>query len=170
MAQAAPVFVHGCWRSASTWFWAKLRGRPRLRCYYEPLHERFAWHTLEVIRSQRISPEGLRKAGHPPIERPYFAEFEDVLAAGDLGFDPGQPYERYFLRPEETDDPLERCRIQCQIGTSVSEATFRLWMLDSGQSCLSHHIGRAEFGAIHSHHWCHFRAVFVSVPRDPSHL
>lgn len=108
MAQAAPVFVHGCWRSASTWFWAKLRGRPGLRCYYEPLHERFAWHTLEVIRSQRISPEGLRKAGHPPIERPYFAEFEDVLAAGDLGFDPDLPYERYLLRPEETDDPLER--------------------------------------------------------------
>jgi hypothetical protein len=100
--------VHAWWRAATTWFWAKLRARPALRCYYEPLHERLAVLTAAALRAQRLDPEQLRRMGHPPLERPYFAEYLELLEAGGTGLDPALSYERYFLAPEEDDPALER--------------------------------------------------------------
>ena len=100
--------MHAWWRAATTWFWAKLRGRPGLRCYYEPLHERLAVLTADELRADRADPERLRRAGHPRLERPYFAEYLELLEAGGSGLDPALSYQRYFLAPDEPDPALER--------------------------------------------------------------
>jgi len=107
-ANLQAVFVHAWWRSASTWLWAKLRDLPGLRCYYEPLHERFAVLTAETLRAQRVDPARLRRGGHPVLNRPYFAEYLELLEAGGAGFQRELSYERYFLAPGEDDAALER--------------------------------------------------------------
>ena len=101
--------MHAWWRAATTWFWAKLRAKPGLRCYYEPLHERLGVLTAQALRADRVDPERFRRAGHPRLERPYFAEYLELLEArGSAGLDPALSYERYLLKRDEADPALER--------------------------------------------------------------
>jgi hypothetical protein len=105
---SSPVFVHAWWRAASTWFWAKLRDQAGLRCYYEPLNERLAYWTAPRLRAHRPDPATLRRSKHPPMERPYFAEYLELYEAGGTGYAIPLSYERYLLAPEEEDAALER--------------------------------------------------------------
>jgi len=105
---ASPVFVHAWWRASSTWFWAKLRRQPGLRCYYEPLNERLAYWTAPLLRGYRPDPAALRRSKHPPMERPYFAEYLELYEAGGTGYALPLSYERYLLAPGKEDAALER--------------------------------------------------------------
>jgi hypothetical protein len=104
----APVFVHAWWRTASTWLWAKLRAQPGLRCYYEPLNERLAYWTAPLLRAYRPDPATVRRSKHPPMERPYFAEYLELLEQGGMGYAMELAYERYLLAPQDEDPALER--------------------------------------------------------------
>jgi hypothetical protein len=106
--EPGPVFVHAWWRTASTWFWAKLRDQPGLRCYYEPLNERLAYWTAPLLRAYKPDPAALRRSRHPPMARPYFAEFIELLEEGGMGYDMTLAYERYLLDPAVDDAALER--------------------------------------------------------------
>ena len=64
--------------------------------------------TADELRTDRADPERLRRAGHPRLEQPYFAEYLELLEAGGAGLDPALSYERYFLAPDEPDPALER--------------------------------------------------------------
>lgn len=57
---------------------------------------------------QQPDAERLRGAGHPPLDRPYFAEYLELLESGGAGFTRELSYDRYFLGEEEADPALER--------------------------------------------------------------
>jgi hypothetical protein len=63
--------------------------------------------TLEWLRRKRVDPEVQRRSGHPPIDRPYFAEYKGLLEAGGTGFAAELSYDRYVLDPGEPDPALE---------------------------------------------------------------
>jgi hypothetical protein len=101
-----PVFIHGWWRAATTYLFAKLRAKPGLRCYYEPLHEKVAHLTLDEARAAPQTA-GYRTLRHPALDRHYWAEYEALIASGSTGFHPALSYERYLLQPDESAPDLE---------------------------------------------------------------
>lgn len=90
-----PVFLHGLWRSQTTYWWSKFRSDENNRCLNEPLH-----HDLQTMKKKsEFSSKRLR---HPQLSEPPFAEYPlDVLSAGDLSI------KKYYLHPEEEDPDLE---------------------------------------------------------------
>jgi len=109
------VFVHAWFRSSSTWFWTKLRNDNRFVGFYEPLNEEIpVWIPQMLKRTGTRSFEGDK---HPALERPYFYEYRDLIASGQLHFDKSNSFERYFLDPAENDD-----RLNDYLSRLVSEA------------------------------------------------
>jgi hypothetical protein len=103
----APVFLHGLWRSGTTYLWSRFRANPDTCCYYEPLHE--GLHRLTVERIGRSSAEEVASNGHPELARPYFAEFEPLIRRGRgvEGMSKRFAHERFALEAEATHDRLE---------------------------------------------------------------
>jgi hypothetical protein len=99
------IFIHAWWRSGSTYVWSKLRENEALVCYYEPLHERLARLDLKTI-AQPHSIEKSRSLRHPPQKEHYYAEYAELLRLDNLHFSPELSYDRYLLRPEQTNEPL----------------------------------------------------------------
>src|SRR5882762_10222133 len=100
-----PIFIHAWWRSGSTYIWSKLRANASSVCYYEPLHERLASLTPDIVEA---SPEIDRSMAlkHPVQTKNYFAEYGDLLRAQNLKFLPELSYDRYLLMPEQKDEKL----------------------------------------------------------------
>jgi hypothetical protein len=101
------VFVHAWWRSGSTYVWGKLRENDRLVCYYEPLHERISRLSLDDIEHPQAI-EKSRSLRHPMQTKSYYAEYATLLRSNGLGFSPTLSYERFLLRPEQTDEQLHK--------------------------------------------------------------
>lgn len=101
-----PVFIQAMWRTASTYVWRKFRAQPGYRCYYEPLHEMLIKPREQVLS---VGDEG-RTSGlrHPPIDRPYFAEFPFAREGGVKFFEKSLSYQRYCLRERDKDEVLQR--------------------------------------------------------------
>lgn len=90
-----PVFLHGLWRSRTTYWWSKFRMDENNRCLNEPLH-----HDLqEMKKKSEFSSKRLR---HPALYNPPFTEYpSDVPSAGDLSI------KKYYLHSDEDDPDLE---------------------------------------------------------------
>ncbi len=101
------VFLHGLWRSGSTYVWSRFRVLPQTYCYYEPLH-----HGLEKLTPVRIGrdvPQTFEKNAHPGLSEPYFAEFLPLLKGrGVRHYRRVLAYDRFALAPGETHEGLQR--------------------------------------------------------------
>ena len=101
-----PVFLHGLWRSGSTYVWSRFRVTPCTLCFYEPLHDGLRRLTAERIR--RDTPDSIKDNHHPELAQPYFAEFAPLLARrGVRGYQRRFAYSRFAPRRDEPDAALE---------------------------------------------------------------
>ncbi len=104
---ARPVFLHGAWRSGSTYYWSRFRAAPDTMCFYEPLH-----HGLARLTPARIARGGADAAAalrHPALSAPYFAEYAPLIRGrGVRGYRASLAYERYHLAEDEPHPVLER--------------------------------------------------------------
>jgi hypothetical protein len=102
-ARKDPIWIHAPWRAGSTYVWNKFRSCPKHLAFYEPFHE-----TLETLThaDAEATTETSWPSGHPPLDAPYYREFEPLLMPGGgvRGFEQAFPYTYYFVN----DEPLER--------------------------------------------------------------
>jgi hypothetical protein len=102
-----PIFLHGMWRSGTTFVWSRFRAAEGVTAYFEPLSP-----ALGRLTRRRIRREGWREAmarsRHPLMDQPYFAEYEPLVR--------GRGVERYYRSfaahqfprlPAERDPDLE---------------------------------------------------------------
>ncbi|HEX4183170.1 MAG TPA: hypothetical protein VHY34_07920 [Caulobacteraceae bacterium] len=109
-AQAAAslraVFLHGLWRSGSTYVWSRFRAAEGTCCYYEPLHDGLA--RLTRARIARDTPEAVQHNRHPAMEQPYFAEFKPLVGLrGVKGYQRRFAYSRFAPASTDQDPALE---------------------------------------------------------------
>jgi hypothetical protein len=100
-----PLFIHAWWRSGSTYVWSKLRENDSCRCYFEPLNPSIA----DLTRAGVESPpdiDDIENFRHPILQRHYFAEYAELLDCADPIYSPDLAYDRYFLRPAQSDERL----------------------------------------------------------------
>ena len=101
-----PVFLHGMWRSGSTYVWSRFRVADGTYCYYEPLNHGLGRLTYERI--QRDTPEITAANAHPALSTPYFTEYRPLLQRrGVKHFSPRFSYERFALNETEADEKLQ---------------------------------------------------------------
>jgi hypothetical protein len=102
------VFLHGLWRSCTTYIWLRFRASPKAYCYYEPLHEGLA--RLNPKRIASATSDRMQAAGHPAMAEPYFAEFTPLLKKrrGVKNYYASFAYDRYILHPEDSHPSLSR--------------------------------------------------------------
>ena len=102
-----PVFLHGMWRSGSTYLWSRFRAAPNACCFYEPLHHGLSKLTRERI--ERDTAERISGNRHPSLAEPYFAEFAPLIGRrGVRDFHRNLAYDRFVMRPGESHPALER--------------------------------------------------------------
>jgi hypothetical protein len=98
-----PIFLHGLWRSGSTYVWSRFRVAQGTLCYYEPLHDGLRRLTQERI--WRDTPDAVQTNRHPAMTQPYFAEFAPLVAGrGVRGYRRRFAYDR-FAPPADREDP-----------------------------------------------------------------
>ena len=102
------VFLHGLWRSCSTYIWSRFRASSKTYCYYEPLHEGLA--RLNPKRIADATPDQMQRAGHPAMAQPYWAEFTPLLLKrrGVKNYCASLAYDRYLLRTDDSHPSLSR--------------------------------------------------------------
>lgn len=102
-----PIFLHGMWRSGSTYLWSRFRTASNTRCFYEPLHHGLA--KLTHARIERDTPEQIGANRHPILSTPYFDEFAPLIdRRGVRGYHRSLAYDRYVLSPDQDHTRLER--------------------------------------------------------------
>jgi len=105
--QGRPVFLHGMWRSGSTYLWSRFRALPETQCFYEPLH-----HGLAKLTRSRIAhdtPEQISANRHPSLSQPYFSEFSSLIGIrGVRGYRRDLAYDRFVLDAADRHPRLER--------------------------------------------------------------
>lgn len=102
------VFLHGLWRSCSTYIWSRFRASPKAYCYYEPLNVGLA--RLNHKRMASATPDRMEAAGHPAMAEPYFAEFTPLLKKwrGVKKYHASFAYHRFILHPDAFHHSLSR--------------------------------------------------------------
>ena len=101
-----PIFLHSLWRTGSTYVWSRFRASAQTRCYYEPLHDGLA--RLTPARIARGTSDAIEQNNHPALGRPYFAEFEPLVAGrGVRGYHRRFAYNRFALQPSDHDPELQ---------------------------------------------------------------
>lgn len=106
-ARPRPVFLHGMWRSGSTYIWSRFRAAENTYCYYEPLNHGLGRLTRDRIA--RDTPEKTSANAHPALSRPYFAEYEPLIRTRGVGyFSPRFSYDLYILEDSARDEGLRR--------------------------------------------------------------
>ncbi len=106
-ARGRPVFLHGMWRSGSTFLWSRFRETPDTCCFYEPLHHCLAKLTVERIAED--TPEQITAHRHPALSAPYFAEFAPLIRRkGVRYYNRRLAYHRFALQPDESHPKLQR--------------------------------------------------------------
>lgn len=126
-----PIFLHGAWRSGSTYYWSRFRALPETLCFYEPLH-----HGLAKLTPKRIGQgdtDAMAALHHPALSRPYFAEYAPLIhRRGVRTYRRSLAYDRFHLDPSEANPALER-----YIDTLLDQArqTGRRAVLGFNRSC-----------------------------------
>ena len=100
-----PIFVHGMWRTGSTYFWEKFRRDPAYRAYLEPLHEMLCRATEADLR-RSVPPSVASVLRHPHVDEYYFAEYRVRPEGGVPFFEKYFSYEKYSLDSGASDEPL----------------------------------------------------------------
>lgn len=83
------VFLHGMWRSSSTYIWSCFRREDSTYCFYEPLHQGLGKITKERI--YRDTEESRESNRHSNLSNPYFFEFEPLIKNRGVPF-----YKKHF--------------------------------------------------------------------------
>ncbi len=98
----APLFLHSWWRASSTYFWSLCRRDPTLLAFAEPFHELFTPEFDASRAAITSNPDSNPNLFHPALSGGgYFAEYEDVIAAGGLAAHPKSiTFDEYFLAPD----------------------------------------------------------------------
>ncbi len=120
MSGVAPVFLHTGWRTRGTWLWSRFRALAGTTCFYEPLTEDLA--TLSPAAIEAVDPESW-SSGHPPLHRPYFAEFRPLLktvARGVRQYDRTFAVAGFFAEPDAA-MPDVRDYIELLLRTAYAE-------------------------------------------------
>ncbi len=109
-APLRPIFLHGLWRSGSTYVWSRFRAADNVVCYYEPLHDGLA--RLTEGRIQRDTPAAVQTNHHPALAQPYFAEFAPLVEGRGV-----RNYQRrfaytHFAPAADEDDPALQTYVQ----------------------------------------------------------
>jgi hypothetical protein len=105
--QAQPIFLHGLWRSGTTFVWSCFRKHGGTYCFYEPLHHGLA--KLTRRRIERESPTVFEMNRHPTLSAPYFAEFAPLVRGrGVQDHRRAFAYERWSMDASESHPVLER--------------------------------------------------------------
>ncbi|AWP22907.1 hypothetical protein C4901_05740 [Acidiferrobacter sp. SPIII_3] len=101
--RTGPIWIHAPWRAGSTYVWSKFRSCPQYLAFYEPFHESLETLTRTAVARATASSW---PSGHPPLDAPYYCEFEALLVPGGgvRGFEHALPYTYYFVN----DEPLAR--------------------------------------------------------------
>ncbi|MGA7415096.1 MAG: hypothetical protein WBW33_31790, partial [Bryobacteraceae bacterium] len=102
-----PIFVHGMWRTGSTYIWNKFREQPGYRAYLEPFHESLLRDKEEDLRRQ-LPPETAQTSRHPVLSDYYFSEYEIEPVGGIRHFEKRFSYQSYCLGPRSSDPPQLR--------------------------------------------------------------
>jgi hypothetical protein len=102
-----PVFLHGMWRTGSTYFWHKFRKLENTRAFLEPLHECLLNLTEQQLRDV-LPLEITASMRHPSIDQYYFEEYTFRADGGVPNFKKHFSYQRYCLDPDENEPELER--------------------------------------------------------------
>ncbi len=104
----APVFLHGMWRSGSTYIWSRFRACPDTYCFYEPLN--YGLNRLTRKRITRDTPERAAANSHPALSQPYFAEYAPLLKfpKGVKAFRKRMSYNNFVLPEDSADNRLRR--------------------------------------------------------------
>ncbi len=106
-AAKRPVFLHGAWRSGSTYYWSRFRALPETLCFYEPLH-----HSLAKLTHKRIAQGGaevMAALNHPALSQPYFAEYAPLIdRRGVRAYRRALAYDRFHLDTSDANPRLER--------------------------------------------------------------
>jgi hypothetical protein len=98
--RADRIFIHAWWRSGSTYIWSKLRENKSVICYYEPLHEKNSFLTMDMVE-RPADPKISRTFRHPMQKESYFAEYAALVRSNSLKFSPALSYDRFLLLPNE---------------------------------------------------------------------
>ena len=130
-----PLFIHGLFRSGSTYLFDKLRTDEHLHCYYEPFH-----HVIDSLDQMDIdiwshSEKTSRRMNHPSLTRPHFFEYLQSFDEGIIKFfDKSLSYDRFWIG-DEADFGPEKNYLDHLIQTSpegctpvfqLNRSTFRL--------------------------------------------
>ena len=109
-----PIFLHAGWRCGSTYLWNKFRQAAGTTCFYEPFNEQLRHLTPARIRRNKADAWSSR---HPPLDRPYYAEYADVLTwRGVRGFSERFALERYFPAQDGTAEEVSYLERLASIG------------------------------------------------------
>lgn len=103
-----PVFIHSLFRSGSTYLFDVFRQSPaKYWCYQEPENEIL----LELAdTTDPVADTGRANAllRHPPLDRPYLAEFMPIRDEVVRLFRRDFPYDSFFLAEEDEEPDLRR--------------------------------------------------------------
>lgn len=100
-----PVFLHGLWRSGSTYIWSRFRACNETYCFYEPLHQGLGKITHDRIK--RDTPEIIAGNAHPSMAQPYFSEYAPLIKRrGVTNYRSRLTAHNYILNPEDQDSAL----------------------------------------------------------------
>jgi len=94
-AGARPIFLHGGFRTGTTWLWSRFRTLPGTCAFYEPFNELLQSLTPEML--SLLTPAGWHSA-HPALDAPYYDEYRPLLlpAGGVVGFRLEFSYTLYY--------------------------------------------------------------------------
>ena len=104
---APPIFLHGLWRSGSTYVWSRFRALKSAYSYFEQLYPGLARMTPSRL-NRGPWRDAVAANRHPELEEPYFAEFSPLLRRrGVKGFDRRFAFDRFALGPDDRHPALE---------------------------------------------------------------
>lgn len=155
-----PVFLHGMWRSCSTYIWSSFRNNSQTFCLYEPLHQGLGKITKDRI--YRDSKETHKNNHHGKLTNPYFFEYEALINRRGLPyFKKSFGFRNYVLRENNQHPDLKRYIDNLLIFAGQNEKTpilgfnragLRLDWLRNNFECYQIHIERNPRDIFHSYY------------------
>ncbi len=101
-----PIFLHGLWRSGSTYAWSRFRAAEGTYAYFEQLYPGLARLTAERATG-RDWQEAVAANRHPELEKPYYAEYLPLIGRrGVEGFRRSFAFDRFVLDARDRHEPL----------------------------------------------------------------
>jgi len=101
-----PVFIHGGFRTSSTWLWSKFRQNPQFWCYYEIFNG--AIQSVDTLNFEKFSSSAWNS--RHPKSQPYYIEYLPLLDdTPRLTFSPlEKQHGEYFIPPGGISAQLDR--------------------------------------------------------------